>query len=85
MILHKYKIEFIVPSTQLEPDMEAWFNQLQEAFDILNVKLHGVKFGKDTDYTKGMTILLTPKPSPPPEPPKSPEEQVKNLKIKEKV
>ena len=79
MILHEYNIKFIVPSTQVEPNMETFFGNLQDLFSAKGMTLHGIKFGRDTDYTKEMTVLVTFKPTPPPEPPKSPEEQIKNL------
>ena len=85
MILHKYKITFIVPSTQVDPNMEAFFNQEKDIHSAKGLILYGIKHGKDTDYSSEMEVFMTTAPAPPPEPPKTPEEQVKNLQIKEKV
>lgn len=80
MIFHEYNIKFIVPSIQSEPNMETWFAHLQELFAFKDEMLNGVKFGRDTDYTKEMTIVVTMKPIPLPELPSPPEKQIENLK-----
>ena len=78
-------MEFIVPSNDVEPDMEKFFDKLQSAFDGINIKLHGIKHGKDEDYTTGMAVMLTPKPAPSPPQPRTPQEQEKRLQKEVRV
>lgn len=85
MIFHKYTIEFIVPSTQVETNMSAFYGQLQELFQSKDMSLSGIRSGTNTDYSSQMSVMVMMKPPAPAEPGKTVDEQVNNLQIKEKV